>query len=317
MTQFQRMKRPGFTLIELLVVIAIIAVLIALLLPAVQQAREAARRTQCRNQLKQLGLALHNYHDTHTALPPGLFNRINDWGTLAASERIGWFSLVLPYLDQANLYNLWQKEYATGVNGLAFSGRHTNIPMFLCPSDPVGSKATVDGISVSYLLNGGAQAWGNQYTATDSTGGIPTGLFYTNSSIRLRDITDGTSNTLLAGEIALVADSSAVVTGCSGTNRDMRGLAWNNVHLGSLVVTLRPPNSPIADVVGWSCINARLSPCNSCAYSNGVVTIRSNHTGGAHLAMADGSVRFASSNVNTATFQRVGSRADGEVLGEW
>jgi prepilin-type N-terminal cleavage/methylation domain-containing protein/prepilin-type processing-associated H-X9-DG protein len=317
MSDFSAPKRRGFTLIELLVVIAIIAVLIALLLPAVQQAREAARRTQSRNQLKQLGLALHNYHDSHNTLPPGLFNQINLWGMAGASERIGWFSMILPYVDQANLYNQWQKEYATGVNGLGFSGKTIPVPMFLCPSDPAGAKASNDGISVNYVLNGGAYAWGAQNGATDSNNTTPTGLFFPNSNIRLRDVTDGTSNTLMAGEIALVSDGPAVVSGCSGGNRDMRGLAWNNVHMGSLFVTLRPPNSPLGDVVGWSCINTAIAPCASCNYSNGIVGVRSYHTGGAHVTMADGAVRFVSSNVDTATFQRVGTRAGGEVLGDW
>jgi len=299
------------------VVIAIIAVLIALLLPAVQQAREAARRSQCRNNLKQLGLALHNYHDTHGAFPPGLFNNINQWATLAASERIGWFSQILPYIDQAPLYNQWTTEFRAGVNGLSFSLRKSVVPMLLCPSDPAGAKITNDGIAGNYLLCGGSRAWGNQGTATDSTGGVPTGLFYPNSCLRMRDITDGTSNTALTGEILLVTDGPTAAAGCSGGTRDMRGLYWNHVHMGSLFVTLRSPNSPASDVVGWSCINDKAAPCATCSYSNDVVTPRSRHVGGVHTGLSDGSVRFVSNSINTAVFQGVGTRAGGEPLSEW
>jgi len=104
----------------LLVVIAIIGILIALLLPAVQAAREAARRSQCTNQLKQLGLAEHNYHDTNQAFQPGLYNLINNWSTLAASERIGWFSAILPFVEQRALYDKWVSEFVSSHGG---SGR--------------------------------------------------------------------------------------------------------------------------------------------------------------------------------------------------
>ena len=125
------MRTRGFTLVELLVVVTIIGILIALLLPAVQAAREAARRGQCTNQLKQLGLALHNYHNTHQVMPPGLYNLINNWSTLAASERIGWFASILPFVEQEALYDLWVSEFKKGVNGLNFSGRNTVVSSFV------------------------------------------------------------------------------------------------------------------------------------------------------------------------------------------
>lgn len=310
-------KKRGFTLIELLVVIAIIAVLIALLLPAVQQAREAARRSQCKNNFKQVGLALHSYHDNFGRFQPGLYNNINQWGTLAASERIGWFSAILPYVDQANMYNKWQQEFAAGVNGLGFSLRTTVVPVFMCPSDPNAGKMSGfgNGFTGNVLLSGGARAWGAQNTATDSAGGTPTGLFYTNSGVAIRDITDGTSNTIMSSEINLIPDLGATVAGCSA-NSDPRGLMWNHVHMASLIVTLRPPNSPVADVVGYGCQNSAETPC-TCNLSNGVVTPRSRHVGGVHVGMADGAVRFVSSNVDTTIFQALGTRAGGEVIGEF
>ncbi|MES2788228.1 MAG: DUF1559 domain-containing protein [Planctomycetota bacterium] len=309
--------RRGFTLIELLVVIAIIAVLIALLLPAVQQAREAARRSQCKNNFKQIGLGLHNYHDSFKGFQPGLYNNINQWGTLAASERVGWLPAILPYIDQAPLYNQWQSEYASGTNALNFSLRTTVIPVLSCPSDPNAGKMSGwgNGFAANLLLSGGARAWGAQNTATDSAGGTPTGLFFPNSNVGLRDITDGTSNTIMSSEVNLYPDNGATVAGCSA-NSDPRGLMWNNVHMGSLIITLRPPNSPVADVVGYGCQNSPSTPC-VCGLSNGVITPRSQHVGGVHAGLADGSVRFISSNIDTTLFQALGTKAGGEVISDF
>lgn len=310
-------RKRGFTLIELLVVIAIIAVLIALLLPAVQQAREAARRSQCKNNFKQIGVALHNYHDNFKTFQPGLYNNINQWSTLAASERIGWFAALLPYIDQGPMYNKWQAEYAAGTNGLSFSLRTTVVPVMMCPSDPNAGKMSGwgNGFAGNVVLSGGARAWGAQNTATDSAGGTPTGLFYTNSSVSIRDITDGTSNTIMSSEINLVPDGGTTVAGCSD-NKDPRGLMWNNVHMGTLIVTLRPPNSPVADVVGYGCQTTTEAPC-TCGLSNGVVVPRSRHVGGVHVGLADGSTRFVSSNVDTTLFQALGTKAGGEVVGDY
>ncbi|MCU0875847.1 MAG: DUF1559 domain-containing protein [Pirellulaceae bacterium] len=288
------------------------------MLPAIQAAREAARRTQCNNNIKQLGVALHNYHDTFKVMPPGLYNRINDWSTAppvgTSCNRNGWFPHVLPFIEQSALYEQWVNESATGVDGLNFSGRHTVVPAFFCPSDPAGAKPSTNGISGNYVLSGGARAWGNQGTATDSAGGEPTGMFYPQSRVRLGDLVDGTSTTLMSSEIILVPDGPAVVAGCSGGTRDMRGLYWNHVHMGTLFVSLRSPNSPSPDVVGWSCINHTRAPCNSCSYSNGVVTARSYHPGGVHSGLADGSVRFVADSIDTTAFQALGTRNGQEVV---
>lgn len=257
------------------------------------------------------------YHDTFRVYQPGLYNNINQWSTLAASERIGWLSALLPYIDQAPLYNQWQTAFAAGTNGLAFAGRFTVLPVLMCPSDPNAGKMSgwTNGFAGNLLLSGGARAWGVQNTATDSAGGTPTGLFYTNSSVAIRDVTDGTSNTIMSSEINLVPDGGATLAGCADGN-DPRGLMWNHVHMGSLITTLRPPNSPVADVVGYSCQNTANTPC-TCGLSNGVTTPRSRHVGGVHVGLADGSARFVSSNVDTALFQALGTKAGGEVVGDY
>ena len=312
-------RRQGFTLIELLVVIAIISILVALLLPAVQQAREAARRSSCKNNLKQLGLALHNYHDTHQAFPIGMMNTISNWGedgSLGASARGGWFSLILPFIEQGPLYDRWAAEQSSGTANLFFTGRNLAVPSMRCPSDPNGEKATTNGISGNYLLCGGGYAWGLQGEVLDENGNLPTGMFYTRSKVRMRDVTDGTSNTIMASEINIVGDSEGTVpSGCGA--RDMRGLYWNFVHMGSLLVTVRPPNSSAGDVMSWGGRTTGFAPISSCSNDNGIVTPRSRHTGGAQVAMADGSIRFVSENIDTVLFQNLGTKGGGEVIGEF
>ncbi|QDV68829.1 Type II secretion system protein G precursor [Rosistilla carotiformis] len=314
-----RTRNRGFTLVELLVVIAIIGILVGLLLPAVQAAREAARRMQCSNQSKQLALALHNYHDTHRAFPAGLMNTISYWPgdpALGASARGGWFGPILPFVEQSAIYDAWMAEQQAGVRNLFFSLRKEVIPSFNCPSDPGAGKVTTDGIAGNYLLCGGGYAWGNENTVTDSTGKRPTGMFYTQSWIRMRDVIDGTSNTVLGSEIILVDDLEGTPpAGCG--SRDMRGLYWNHVHMGSLVLTARPPNSTAGDIMSWGGRSTRHAPLASCSNNGGIVTPRSHHPGGVQVMLADGSVRFVAETIDTSLFQYLGTKGDGEVIGTY
>ncbi|MCA9046851.1 MAG: DUF1559 domain-containing protein, partial [Planctomycetaceae bacterium] len=198
-------RHRGFTLIELLVVIAIIAVLIALLLPAVQQAREAARRSQCKNNLKQIGLALHNYHDTFTVFPPGYITRnINNtaMATMESGPGFAWGTMILPYIDQAPLYNHFDfNEDATDHHNAEHGSEF--LPVFACPSDPQPNKFTVtDGGGTTYELGSANYVGIFGYGSVTMNAGQPQGdgLFYRNSRKGMRDVTDGTSNTIMVGE---------------------------------------------------------------------------------------------------------------------
>lgn len=202
-------NRKAFTLIELLVVIAIIAVLVALLLPAVQQAREAARRSGCKNNMKQLALAMHNYETTHRTLPPGYVHKFGPAGTAlqpANHAGLAWGSMLLPQFDQTPLFEQFDSHVPVW-DAVNLIPRETHLPVFLCPSDPYSEGGFVvrdDTVTPveRYAAASYAANWGPS-TATINLDDTPLqsqGVFYRNSSTRIRDITDGLSNTLALGE---------------------------------------------------------------------------------------------------------------------
>ncbi|MEX0728364.1 MAG: DUF1559 domain-containing protein [Planctomycetaceae bacterium] len=305
----------GFTLIELLVVIAIIAVLIALLLPAVQQAREAARRTECRNHLKQIGLALHNYHDAHRVFPIGAF--FSDRGGLQFAW--GWSVFILPYIDQANFYNslnLQSTTYPAGGSyspeasgGNEFKWKHY-IPAYNCPSDVgarerdigTGSTGRMIWAKVCYAAMAGSdnRVRPDGYTTYDGNG-----LFYNFSRHSMRDILDGSSNTIAAGEV-----SNGVPTNAASLDHPSyldKEQIWLYGH-ASLIDASDPINGAgtIPGNRGW--FNPiELSGQGSSSY----------HEGGAHFALGDGSVRFISENVSFNIWQALATRRGNEVLGEF
>lgn len=340
--------RKGFTLIELLVVIAIIAILIALLLPAVQQAREAARRTQCKNNLKQLGLAMHNYHDVFNSLPPGYVDlRSTGLGTSTLNDNghWAWSAFILPYIDQAPLFAQINVGNVTGSDALAANTNAMQgpFPAFRCPSDGGAPKHHDPNAAAGYAVEAphGGTNTGLAITnyvvsnnianvrinpAPNGTSGTTgcIGPFYRDSSTGFRDIIDGTSNTLLIGERAYKrggylnrAGTLLLVRGqeggCSGgpTAGDSGYCAEWGQGFMSIAGTVRYPINMPLTTSGSSDRNQ--------AYS-------SHHVGGAQFVMADGAVRFISENTDlsndgawnvNSTLEALVGIADNQVVGEF
>jgi len=273
--------KRGFTLIELLVVIAIIAVLIALLLPAVQQAREAARRSQCKNNLKQIGLAIHNYEGTHSVFPPG-----SSYNNNADDPRncISAFAFILPYLEQAALYQKWNFDFAQQASQNAEANR-TPVAAYFCPTRPRTSRNATNSARDAlgdYALSAGSGHTNSSLPANSK------GLFHMNSSISFRDVTDGVSNTLMIGEKAVEYYE---------TLSPQFRWGWHSTRN-----TVTPLNKSIGT-----------SPYDDTTRA----PFASSHVGGGHFTMGDGSVRFISENINQDTYKYLGDRADGNVIGEF
>ena len=323
-------RQRGFTLIELLVVIAIIAVLIALLLPAVQQAREAARRTQCKNNLKQLGLALHNYESTFSTLPPGsLVNPL----VFSAHARL------LPYLDQANLQNLLDYSVppltsvtpATGYDTAAIA-RNDNaakqfLPVMLCPSDGDRVPNSVYA-GVSYPACYGSAINGTT-TETDAAFARPRdgadGVIVARLCTRLRDITDGTSNTVVLGE-QLLGDGVDSAPTNSDYRRRMLMLTGNTITNPTNCAAGTAWSGSRGDKWIWHgrtlynhyyAPNAKTPDCYNTSSGYFLTSARSAHVGGVQVGLCDGSVRFVSENIDLATWRGLSTRAGGEVLGSF
>ncbi|HLW65260.1 MAG TPA: DUF1559 domain-containing protein [Gemmataceae bacterium] len=313
------MRRTAFTLIELLVVISIIAILIGLLLPAVQKVRESAARTQCMNNLKQIGLALHNYHDINRCLPPGYSATMpfTD-GTSDTAPGWGWASFILPDIEQDNLYR--QLNQNLPVQKSAVIG--TMVKVYLCPSDiyPPSAFSLPDGFGNTICLAApssyAACVGGDESGTTDLTG---QGVFYRNSHTRLTDITDGTSNTIMIGERAW-SNANGIWAGAIPGAVIRRGQfnpcqpnvpgAW--YPAATLVLAHAHLNNALTDPDG----------------SAGMDDFSSRHMGGSNFVFADGSVRFLRSvssdnsdgnyTADGLNFQAMGTRAGGEVVsGEW
>ena len=352
--------RPGFTLIELLVVIAIIAILIALLLPAVQQAREAARRTQCRNNLKQLGLSLHNYESTHSTLPSFYSYGAANSGSYSVQAQL------LPYMDQASFHNLidFSQKPQIGccpgdVPASMVNLVRTPLSIFLCPSDPGpatfsvvsgtqqgATGATFTYAGTNYHINQGT-ALGTLYDGRSATDG----LVWTNSKVRFAHITDGLSNTAAFSEsiFGFPAQTLSAPTTDMERRRSYINVAcvWASSTVPpatpGLANGFQPPNNPaqfeaaaVAISRGWAGQrgagwmhgreywtayhhyhnpNSDVPDMGTCG--NGIFAARSYHTGGVHTLLCDGSARFVSENIDLALWRAIGTRAGGEVLGEF
>jgi prepilin-type N-terminal cleavage/methylation domain-containing protein/prepilin-type processing-associated H-X9-DG protein len=305
-------NRSAFTLIELLVVIAIIAVLIGLLLPAVQKVRESANRMTCQNNLKQIGLALHNYHDVFKSFPPGYRASVpySD-GATDTTPGWGWGVFILPYIEQDNLYRQFNFNQPVQ-NSLAIQ---TMVRVYLCPSDltPQTGFPVPDGFGSTVCLAApssyAACVGGDESGTTDPTG---LGIFYRNSHTRMTDITDGTSNTILIGERAW-SNANGVWAGAINGGVIKRG--QQNPCPGAGTGWY-----PAATLVqGHSHLNNTHTDTDG-----GLDDFSSKHTGGSNFVFADGSVHFVRNvpgdlpngryTPDSLIFQAMGTRANGEVI---
>ena len=318
-----RLRRTGFTLIELLVVIAIIAVLIALLLPAVQQAREAARRTQCKNNLKQMGLALHNYHDVALYFPPGSL-------PIPAGYGHSWSVRILPYVDQAPLYTKYDSSGIQGTGGsTGWTGSNpynagvmngVQLGFLTCPSSTLpGMAITLPNAPAgvarsSYTANGGSTLHSSARDmanssfpgARQSVGGV----MPADRAIRIGGITDGTSNTLA------VVEQSDWCVDSSGVKVDCRSDCFHSFMMG---------NSQADGTDRTFNVTTILHRVNEKSYGAAGVggncgsnsPVQSAHAGGVQVLLSDGSVRFLSASLDITLFHNLADRDDGKVIGEF
>jgi prepilin-type N-terminal cleavage/methylation domain-containing protein/prepilin-type processing-associated H-X9-DG protein len=302
-------RRTGFTLIELLVVIAVIAVLISLLMPAVQAAREAARRAQCINNLKQIGLAIHNYHDVVGAFPPGYVSRPGADGDNAGTGW-GWAAMILPQLEQAPLYG--SINFSLPIEGPANqTARLTQLGVFVCPTDTsfVPQFTVVDDSTSSTALGSPiCDVASSDYVGCFGTGDVSDipgrdrgeGLFFRNSLVRISNVTDGTSQTIAVGE----------------KSQNLARATWTGaVAHAAVPITELQAEDGLSPEGGGAMVLSHTGeldgPNSRPAHAD---QFWARHPGGVNFTFADGSVRFIKEKRPLAIFQSLATRQGGEVV---
>lgn len=335
-------RRTAFTLVELLVVIAIIGVLVGLLLPAVQAAREAARRMQCQNNLKQLGLAAHNFESTYKTFPPGEWTRA---ATTASTSRPAWTTVIMMFVEQSNKFNQFDFRVDVNTHPNNLAARQQDVSVYLCPSDPSSAQFTAGGVTVGRLNYFGSIGGTADSRTLDGRGGIFNGNFsniqlsQTPKGVKIADLTDGTSNTAMFSEVMRKFQDTTVVnyttvrasgvissgvglidgrndTGCragstAGTLINYIGLQYfrGGINHNTLYSHTLPVN--------WNRRTNNLATqqynCGDTSFRRSHIAASSYHSGGASSCFADGSVRFVSENTDFAVWYAAGTRGMGEA----
>jgi prepilin-type N-terminal cleavage/methylation domain-containing protein len=281
----------GFTLVELLAVIAIIGILVGLLLPAVQTARESARRSSCTNNVKQIALGIQNFHDAKGCLPSARTTKGSFPGaSLGGSNRATWFLYLLPYIEAADVY-----DKITFTNTIIWNSPSSSwsIPVALCPSDPTAPFVKTRGIYANYSGNVGAMALDQIWS-----GAVCDGIFYQDSQMRMKNVSDGLSKTMVIAEtlVSKTASSSAP---------DNRGRIWDGeLGFGAVFNARTEPNSGSIDVLLYCATSSdgdwlQWTPCTTTSTTGRVAAARSRHVGGASVGMMDGSVGFVDNSVES------------------
>lgn len=299
------MRRRGFTLIELLVVIAIIAILVALLLPAVQQAREAARRTACKNNMRQIGLAMHNYHESFSAFPPGYIGVTQRRQDPEGESGFGWATMILPQLEQAPLYDILDFSQAMDVAPNRPELKRF-LPVFNCPSDPKPDEFDVEdrnGMRVAMGTSNYMGVFGSiELHGCENPPGTPPvtsggqcrgdGALYHNSRTRFRDFIDGSSSTFLIGERTTYV-----------------GPAWDGEFFGTWSGALPEVEESAARILGHAG-----HPPNE---GEDIEDFGSFHPGGALFVLGDGHIAFISEVIDEGIFHALATMAGGETVGDF